>query len=65
MTVKIRVNECVGCPPERGCLGAACPKRNMFEEHYFCDRCGSEIDEFELTETDGEQLCRECAGEMK
>ena len=22
-------NECVGCPPERGCLGSSCPYMNV------------------------------------
>ena len=22
-------DECVGCPPERGCLGSVCPNRNV------------------------------------
>lgn len=60
MIMRIKVSECVGCPSERGCLGSICPKRNMIEEHYYCDRCGREIDEYELIDTDGEQLCSRC-----
>ena len=36
-------DECVGCPPEMGCLGSICPNRNV--PHYFCDYCGEEVDE--------------------
>lgn len=25
-------NECVGCPPEKGCLGSTCPYRKV--KHY-------------------------------
>lgn len=49
------VDECVGCPPEMGCLGSTCPNRNV--EHYYCDRCGAEET---LYEVNGEQLCKEC-----
>ena len=49
-------NECVGCPPEIGCLGSACPKRNV--PHLFCDDCEEEVEE--LYEVDGEQLCADC-----
>lgn len=41
--MKKYINECVGCPPERGCLGTSCPKRRRIV--YICDRCGAEIDE--------------------
>lgn len=35
-------NECVGCPPEMGCLGSCCPNRNV--KRIYCDICGEEID---------------------
>ena len=48
-------NDCVGCPPEMGCLGDGCPNRNV--PYYYCDECGeSEI----LYHFDGEQLCIDC-----
>ena len=37
-------DECVGCPKEMGCLGSACPYKNV--PHYCCDSCGCEDDEF-------------------
>ena len=46
-------NECVGCPPELGCLGSACPNRNV--PHLYCDKCGEEVDEFYEDE-----LCIDC-----
>ena len=48
-------NDCVGCPPEMGCLGRFCPYREV--DHYYCDDCG---DEAPLYEFDGEELCIEC-----
>ena len=51
-------NECVGCPPEIGCLGSACPKRNV--PHLFCDSCEDEFESNELYMFDGEMLCSEC-----
>lgn len=49
-------NECVGCPPELGCLYDSCPKRNV--KHLYCDECGCE--EEILYNYDGEELCAEC-----
>lgn len=49
------VNNCVGCPPERGCLGSACPKRRVLE--ISCDECG---DDGEIFDYDGQELCRDC-----
>ena len=51
-------NECVGCPPERGCLGSACPNRNV--PRYYCDDCGEEFDPRELYMFDNAQLCADC-----
>lgn len=49
-------DECVGCPPERGCLGSGCPKRNV--KHLYCDKCKDEVEE--LYNYDGEELCEDC-----
>ena len=49
-------NECVGCPPEIGCLGSGCPNRNV--KHLYCDKCGEDVEE--LYKVDGEELCEEC-----
>ena len=35
-------DECVSCPPEVGCLGSACPKKNV--AHYYCDKCVKELE---------------------
>lgn len=48
-------NECVGCPPEMGCLGSSCPNVNVV--HYYCDRCE---DEDTLYYYDGEEICGTC-----
>ena len=53
-------DECVGCPPEMGCLGKACPNRCV--ERYYCDVCGSELED-EIYSVDGEDLCIECLKE--
>ena len=48
-------DNCVGCPPEMGCLGSSCPNRNI-EVHY-CDICDSSNAEYEI---DGEDICSDC-----
>lgn len=48
-------NECVGCPPEMGCLGTACKNRNV--PHFYCDECG---DETTIYEYEGRELCINC-----
>ena len=48
-------NECVGCPPELGCLGIICPNRNV--ARFYCDRCG---EEGKLYHYDSEEICEEC-----
>jgi hypothetical protein len=54
-------DECVGCPKEHGCMGSACPNRNV--PHLYCDACGEEVDEFyedelciNCVETSGEEV---------
>lgn len=51
-------NECVGCPPDMGCMGLACKYRNV--PHFFCDQCGEEMEASELYDVDGEMLCADC-----
>lgn len=48
-------NECVGCPPEMGCMGAACRYRKV--PHYYCDECDKEETLFKF---EGEELCITC-----
>lgn len=57
-------NECVGCPPNMGCLGSACKNRNV--PHYYCDVCGDELEPEELyvySEYD-KLLCKSCLTEQ-
>ena len=49
-------DECVGCPPEMGCLGNSCRYKNV--KHFYCDKCGEDVEE--LYKVDGEELCEEC-----
>ena len=49
-------NECVGCPPEMGCLGDSCPNRNVM--HLYCDKFQDDVEV--LYDYDGEELCEEC-----
>ena len=51
-------SECVGCPPELGCMGESCPNRNV--TRFYCDDCG---DEAELYHFEGEELCIDCIKE--
>lgn len=54
-------DQCVGCPPERGCLGSVCPYRNV-QVHY-CDGCDIEI-LGDIYVVDGEEFCEDCLKEM-
>ena len=47
-------NECVDCGLP--CLGSSCPYRRV--PHIYCDRCGEEIYEGDITEE--YHLCDEC-----
>lgn len=49
-------DECVGCPPERGCLGSCCPYKNVL--HWRCDGCGDE--DVPLYEFEDKELCMGC-----
>ncbi len=52
-----KCDECVGCPPEMGCLGNGCPYMNM--EVKVCDCCRDDA----AYSIDGEDLCERCAAE--
>ena len=52
---------CVGCPQEIGCMGSACPYRNVAV--YVCDQCGDELGE-DIYEVDGDMLCEDCLKAM-
>lgn len=49
-------NECVGCPPEIGCLGKSCEYINVIR--LYCDECEYEADI--LYRYDDEELCQDC-----
>lgn len=55
-------DECVGCPKGMGCLGSSCPYKNV--PHWTCDECDAEVDEGELWDVNGKQICEECLKEM-
>lgn len=46
-------NDCVDCGLP--CLGNSCPYRNV--PHYYCDRCGNEVDLYHFND---EELCLDC-----
>ena len=50
-------NECVGCPPEIGCIGPSCPYVHV--TRCYCDVCG-ESAEYTI---DGKDYCENCATE--
>lgn len=52
--VKIE-NDCVGCPPEMGCMGGSCLNCNV--KHYYCDNCGCED---KIYYFNGQELCLDC-----
>lgn len=35
-------DECVGCHTGMGCLGSACPYRNV--KYLYCDKCGDDVE---------------------
>lgn len=49
-------DECVGCPTELGCMGNACPNRNI--KHLYCDKCGDDVEK--LYKYDGQEICEDC-----
>lgn len=50
-------DQCVGCPPEMGCLGNSCPNKNV--PYHACDHCGVSEDDEKIYEYEGEELCSE------
>lgn len=47
-------NECVGCPPEMGCLGELCQYREV--PYFHCDKCGDDAE----YQYDGNEYCLDC-----
>lgn len=48
-------NDCVGCPPEMGCIGDTCQYRNV--PIFMCDQCGEDGDIYEY---EGQHYCADC-----
>lgn len=67
-TVIEHVNDCVGCPPEMGCMGQACPYHPRDEERevLVCDACGEEVDDLCRAPYQAEEawVCECCLKEM-
>lgn len=55
-------NQCCDCATTGyPCLGTTCPCRHV--KIYECDNCNEEVDDGELYEFEGEQLCIDCIKE--
>ena len=52
------INECLNCPKEIGCIGDACPNKNV--ARFYCDECGEEET---LYCYEDKELCLECLTE--
>lgn len=48
-------NDCVDCG--KPCF-SSCKYKNV--PHFYCNKCGSEVDEGELFEFAGEEMCLDC-----
>ena len=56
-------NDCCDCASESyPCRGSSCPMRRV--EHYYCDKCKVEVEEGELFEVYGQDLCNDCLMDM-
>ena len=56
-------NQCCSCAtPGYPCRGSACPLTRV-EVHY-CDHCDDELDNDDIYDVDGEELCEYCLKEM-
>lgn len=52
-------DECVGCPPEKGCLGSSCQYSNI--PYFYCDECGNETRSlYCFADTPSRELCHDC-----
>lgn len=54
-------NRCCNCAtPAYPCLGENCPERNVLVYYCDIDKCKAEIEEGDLFEVNGKDLCGEC-----
>lgn len=51
-------DECVGCPPEMGCLGDSCPNRNV--KRFYCDWCEEGFSPTDLRYYNNKYICKDC-----
>lgn len=54
--MKVYENQCVGCPPEMGCLGSVCPYKNVPVN--YCDQCDGADAVYKI---EGKYYCEDCA----
>ena len=47
-------DQCVGCPPELGCIGDLCCYKNV--PVYYCDKCN----DYAQYILDGHEYCEDC-----
>ena len=52
------VNECCNCTVPGYPCSPTCSLKAV--THYYCDKCGADIDLDEVYEADGEDLCLDC-----
>jgi hypothetical protein len=56
-------NHCCGCATEAyPCSGSLCPNRRVAV--YYCDNCKSQLEDDEIYEVDGEDLCETCLKDL-
>lgn len=56
-------NDCCDCAvPAYPCLGDACSLTHA--PHYYCDKCGEEINPDDVYRVDDQDLCEECLKDM-
>ena len=61
--MKVIENRCCGCAsPAYPCLGSSCPLRNV--EVYYCDKCGAELDKYDVQEEGNNHYCEDCYNEI-
>ena len=54
-------DDCVDCGRPEYC--GSC-ELNKYAQHFYCDRCGCELDPSEVYDEDGQDLCEDCLKEL-